>query len=163
MYKIIAQNTKTGEEKQLEFDSAEDAKIYKQYHLRFGHWAEGTYWLPESKITEEQRSFIVDEITELENGEIKRKYQLSVTWNIKEEVATDKELLGTWVVVRRERNRLLADTDWTQLSDVSMSTADRGEWKKYRQYLRDYPKLHTDLTITGAKIASFREWKNGVR
>lgn len=38
--------------------------------------------------------------------------------------------------VRRHRNRLLAETDWSALSDVTMSDAMR----TYRQALRDIPQ-----------------------
>lgn len=38
--------------------------------------------------------------------------------------------------VRDQRNRKLADCDWTQLSD---STADKAAWATYRQALRDVP------------------------
>ncbi len=37
---------------------------------------------------------------------------------------------------RAERNRKLADSDWTQLAD---STADKDAWAAYRQALRDVP------------------------
>jgi hypothetical protein len=39
-----------------------------------------------------------------------------------------------WSVVRAERNKLLADCDWTQLPDAS---ADAAAWAVYRQALRD--------------------------
>lgn len=38
---------------------------------------------------------------------------------------------------KRERNGLLSISDWTQLSDVTMSTEKVQEWKTYRQALRD--------------------------
>ena len=38
--------------------------------------------------------------------------------------------------VRAERNKKLADSDWTQLAD---STADTAAWGTYRQALRDVP------------------------
>ena len=38
-------------------------------------------------------------------------------------------------LLRVERNRLLAETDWLGNSDVTMSTA----WKTYRKNLRDLP------------------------
>lgn len=38
------------------------------------------------------------------------------------------------------RNKLLKDSDWTQLSDTPMATAKRIEWGNYRQQLRDLPK-----------------------
>ena len=39
--------------------------------------------------------------------------------------------------LRRERNRLLAETDWTQSRDVTLS--NDAEWATYRQALRDLP------------------------
>lgn len=39
-----------------------------------------------------------------------------------------------WDVIRGERNKLLADCDWTQLPDAS---ADAAAWAAYRQALRD--------------------------
>ena len=40
------------------------------------------------------------------------------------------------VSVREQRNRLLTNTDWTQLAD---STANAADWATYRQALRDLP------------------------
>jgi len=39
--------------------------------------------------------------------------------------------------VRRIRNQLLLESDWTQLLDVSMQENVRVEWANYRQQLRD--------------------------
>lgn len=39
-----------------------------------------------------------------------------------------------WIVVRAERNKLLADCDWTQLPDAPV---DAVAWATYRQALRD--------------------------
>jgi hypothetical protein len=39
-----------------------------------------------------------------------------------------------WTVIRAERNKLLAESDWTQLPDAS---ADAPAWATYRQALRD--------------------------
>lgn len=38
-----------------------------------------------------------------------------------------------------QRNRLLADSDWTQLPDNGLSDSDRQAWATYRQALRDFP------------------------
>lgn len=40
-----------------------------------------------------------------------------------------------WPIVRRERDKRLADCDWTQLPDVARITAEM--WASYRQALRD--------------------------
>ena len=39
-----------------------------------------------------------------------------------------------WSAIRQERNRLLAESDWTRLDDA---TADKDAWAIYRQALRD--------------------------
>ena len=46
--------------------------------------------------------------------------------------------------VRSNRNRLLAESDWTQNRDVVLSNDE--EWKTYRQALRDLPANTTDWT-----------------
>ena len=46
--------------------------------------------------------------------------------------------------VRGNRNRLLAESDWTQNRDVVLSNDT--EWKTYRQALRDLPANTTDWT-----------------
>ena len=40
-----------------------------------------------------------------------------------------------WPLVRAQRNRLLLESDWTQLPDVPIATKDA--WATYRQALRD--------------------------
>jgi hypothetical protein len=42
---------------------------------------------------------------------------------------------GQWANVRRRRNKLLTDSDWTQLPDVPLATKEA--WATYRQALRD--------------------------
>lgn len=39
---------------------------------------------------------------------------------------------------RSERNRLLSESDWTQVADVPQATKDK--WAPYRQALRDVPQ-----------------------
>jgi len=49
--------------------------------------------------------------------------------------------------IRGERDRRIAETDWTQLPDVPEAT--RIAWQAYRQELRDIPQNYTDpLSIT---------------
>lgn len=42
-----------------------------------------------------------------------------------------------WLDPRTERNRLLAQSDWTQGTDSPLSEAGKAAWKVYRQELRD--------------------------
>ena len=42
--------------------------------------------------------------------------------------------------VRAERNRLLRDSDWTQLADSTLDETGMVLWQAYRQALRDVPQ-----------------------
>ena len=48
----------------------------------------------------------------------------------------------TWETIRGKRNRLLKDTDWQGMSDVTMSDAQTA----YRKKLRDLPATNADPT-----------------
>ena len=43
-------------------------------------------------------------------------------------------------VIREERNRLLAKTDWTQSPDSPLSETEKENYRVYRQNLRDMPQ-----------------------
>ena len=52
-------------------------------------------------------------------------------------------------LLRKERNILLAQTDWTQFTDSPLTETKKSEWRSYRQELRDLtksanPKLDSD-------------------
>ena len=42
-------------------------------------------------------------------------------------------------LLREERNKKLAETDWTQLKDIDLDIIRERDWKNYRQALRDLP------------------------
>ena len=42
-------------------------------------------------------------------------------------------------LLREERNKKLAETDWTQLKDIDLDIIREKDWKNYRQALRDLP------------------------
>ena len=46
--------------------------------------------------------------------------------------------------VRAERNRILAESDWTQMADSSLTDSKKSEWATYRQALRDLMGSYTD-------------------
>jgi len=46
-------------------------------------------------------------------------------------------------LLREERNKLIAETDWTQLKDISLDSIREKNWKEYRQALRDLPNGST--------------------
>ena len=41
--------------------------------------------------------------------------------------------------LRKLRNKLLAESDWTVMLDSPLSDSNKAEWKTYRQALRDLP------------------------
>lgn len=72
---------------------------------------------------------IVEEITPAEiNGVWTQQ------WNVR--AATQQETDSQADEVRSQRNRLLYECDWTQLSDAPVNSLD---WANYRQELRDVP------------------------
>lgn len=50
-----------------------------------------------------------------------------------------------WEEIRLQRNQLLAESDWTQLSDVSIET--KTAWIAYRQSLRDITSQSNPFNI----------------
>lgn len=46
-------------------------------------------------------------------------------------------------LARSHRNKLLAESDYTQMADYPMTDEKRSEWSAYRQVLRDLP-THPD-------------------
>lgn len=68
-----------------------------------------------------------------ENDEVV-EYQLSKDLSSEE---FEIKKLGIWKMVRIKRNKLLTESDWTQLSDCQLSELKKNEWKLYRQELRD--------------------------
>ena len=56
-----------------------------------------------------------------------------ITWSQVQAVVSEASARNRLHKLRKERNKLLAETDWMANSDVTMSTA----WRNYRQALRD--------------------------
>jgi len=57
--------------------------------------------------------------------------------------ATAKDNEGSLVELRAERNKKLAETDWTQSRDVTLT--NDAAWQTYRQSLRDITDSATSL------------------
>lgn len=49
--------------------------------------------------------------------------------------------------VRQERDRRLAECDWTQVADVPLTEEEKNEWRTYRQILRDLPSTIVDVSF----------------
>lgn len=62
-----------------------------------------------------------------------------IAWRSKEQIDQEREAQA-WASLRAERDRRLAETDWTQLPDVPLTAEQRAAWQQYRQALRDVPQ-----------------------
>ena len=82
-----------------------------------------------------------------------------VTW---EQVKTKYDELVSaqpFKLLREERNKLIAETDWTQLKDIDLDIIRERNWKNYRQALRDLPaKSNPKLDINGDLDMSSVSW-----
>ena len=56
---------------------------------------------------------------------------------------TELQTAEPYKLLREERNKLIAETDWTQLKDISLDSIREKNWKEYRQALRDLPNGST--------------------
>ena len=66
---------------------------------------------------------------------------------------TDEQILaGMRNSVREARTIKLADSDWTQLPDSSLSDTKKTQWAVYRQTLRDLPSTVNDPTASWDSI-----------
>jgi hypothetical protein len=55
-----------------------------------------------------------------------------------------QELEDQWNKVREQRNQLLKDSDWTQISDYDLGLENKEQWATYRQELRDLPEVQSN-------------------
>ena len=72
---------------------------------------------------------------------------------VPDDTAKDARLLAEeWTQIRRERDRLLTNSDWTQGSDSPLASGKKTEWATYRTKLRTLPedqkakKTYADIT-----------------
>jgi hypothetical protein len=63
-----------------------------------------------------------------------------------EEIEQRKE--EKWTEVRTQRDTLLTECDWTQMSDSPISGSKLTEWQTYRQSLRDITTQSNPFEIT---------------
>lgn len=61
-----------------------------------------------------------------------------VTWKQVSDAFADGGLVSL-NILRKQRNALLAESDWTQTADNPLSSDKKTEWETYRQALRDLP------------------------
>lgn len=61
--------------------------------------------------------------------------QWVLNWSVRD--YTQAELDGIEEMARMDRNRLLAECDWTQIEDAPLTLEQKAAWSEYRQELRD--------------------------
>ena len=72
---------------------------------------------------------------------------------------SELEAQEPFTLLREERNKLIAATDWTQLKDIDLDIIRERNWKNYRQALRDLPaKSNPKLDSYGALDMSSVTW-----
>tara|TARA_Y100000114_G_scaffold35347_1_gene30901 strand:+ start:732 stop:1163 length:432 start_codon:yes stop_codon:yes gene_type:complete len=77
-----------------------------------------------------------------------------VTWKQISDAFADGGLVSL-NILRKQRNRLLAESDWTQTADNALSNDKKTEWETYRQALRDLPsKASPKLSDDGLSITN---------
>ena len=81
------------------------------------------------------------DVNVFENEKYIEGYYKPSDFIIQNEKAVEKEPDSDEIRLKNisARNSLLKASDWTQLSDVSLSDDKIAEWKTYRQALRDLP------------------------
>lgn len=60
----------------------------------------------------------------------------------------DKPIQVTYISIdeiRFQRDILIAKTDWTQLPDAPLTTAQKAQYKSYRTALRDLPQKYVNM------------------
>ena len=57
---------------------------------------------------------------------------------------SEYEVIGGWINVRKERDKLLKDSDYIMVSDAPITTEKKEEWTTYRQSLRDIPQTFSN-------------------
>ena len=86
----------------------------------------------------------------------------SQTKPTKEEVTAKLNELNNaepYKLLREERNKLISETDWTQLKDIDLDIIRERNWKNYRQALRDLPsKSNPKLDSSGKLDMSSVTW-----
>lgn len=98
--------------------------------------------LPSPQPTTSQfQSAAKDGVEQDANGNWVEKWTVT-DWDASEiAAATEKQ----WEIIRTERNKLLAESDWTQLQDAPV---DDRPWATYRQALRDITAQPDPFNIT---------------
>lgn len=99
----------------------------------------------EKEVTKERDTGMVDEdgnpimeqYTEMETITEEQEYTMMTVTAMTDGTLPEPDLAALEAEVRARRDKLLADTDWTQVLDAPISAESREAFRVYRQALRD--------------------------
>jgi hypothetical protein len=83
------------------------------------------------------QTFVVEGIEVVQYEQVREKTQQEL----------EQETNQMWENIRNEKNTLLLESDWTQLSDSPLSDEKKVEWQTYRQELRDITSQQDPFNI----------------
>ena len=99
------------------------------------------YEVVESKVDIQEFSISGYITTTIDETSYHLKWDASKKEVVKDDTAKAAwELAQEWKQIRAERNRLLAETDWTQGADSPLTDAKKTAWVTYRTSLRTLPE-----------------------
>lgn len=81
--------------------------------------------------------FVIEGIEVVQYEQVREKTQQEL----------EQETNQMWENIRVQRNELLLESDWTQLSDSPISEQKKVEWQTYRQELRDITSQQDPFNI----------------
>jgi hypothetical protein len=81
--------------------------------------------------------FVIEGIEVVQYEQVREKTQQEL----------EQETNQMWENIRVQRNELLLESDWTQLSDSPLSEEKKIEWQTYRQELRDITSQQDPFNI----------------
>lgn len=88
----------------------------------------------------------------------KRFFQFSrqdaIDYGVPVSVFDEAVTAAAWAKLRNERNRRVANCDWTVLADAPLDSSQKAAWKQYRDALRDLPEIILSKNIDPAEALS---------
>ena len=151
---VVITNKNLNRKFMAEFDTKTECENWVKNHKIKGK----DILIKKSNVKEIGYKVILEEIKD--NGEVEYILEGSseyIVEYIENNPVTVEEHLQAF---DKKIKEILKETDWTQLSDVPISTEKRMIYKKYREYVRNKKNDYKDENIHQWKILSFKEYKD---
>lgn len=92
------------------------------------------------KMNEQQTIYVYDMYKVTIENRPNLEKDIQNNFDIWLQFAKDNEYKKLAKEIRNKRDKLLTETDWTQVTDTVLNTEKQQEYKEYRQQLRDIPE-----------------------